>query len=95
MLSGIIDKQNIEVLKDLFSKESFFETCATLGSPVVIITDENVEKLYGKKVEAVRIVKVPSKERNLGKRTMTKRKSYKKAIVRFVGKAKIEINNTK
>jgi 3-dehydroquinate synthase len=50
MLSGIIDKQNIEVLKDLFSKESFFETCATLGSPVVIITDENVEKLYGKKI---------------------------------------------
>ena len=56
---------------------------------------QDLEKLYGKKVEAVRIVKVPSKERNLGRRTMTKRKSYKKAIVRFVGKAKIEINNTK
>jgi len=56
---------------------------------------QDLEKLYGKKVETVRIVKVPYKERNLGRRTMTKRKSYKKAIVTFVGKEKIEINNTK
>lgn len=56
---------------------------------------QDLEKLYGKKVETVRIVKVNPKTRNLGKRTMTKRKAYKKAIVTFVGKEKIEINNTK
>jgi len=56
---------------------------------------QDLEKLYGKKVATVRIVKVKPKTRNLGKKTMTKRKPYKKAIVTFVGKAKIEINNTK
>jgi len=56
---------------------------------------QDLEKLYGKKVATVRIVKVTPKTRNLGKRVMTKRKPYKKAIVTFVGKQKIEINNTK
>lgn len=56
---------------------------------------QDLEKLYGKKVDTVRIIKVTPKTRNLGRRIMTKRKPYKKAIVTFVGKEKIEINNTK
>ena len=56
---------------------------------------QDLEKLYGKKVATVRVVQVKSKTRNLGRKTMTKRKPYKKAIVTFVGKQKIEINNTK
>ncbi len=60
-----------------------------------IAIKQAMQKLYGKKVASVNLIKVPAKTRNLGKKVMTKRKPYKKAIVTFVGNEKIEINNTK
>jgi ribosomal protein L23 len=51
--------------------------------------------MYGKKVESVRIINSRPKTRSLGRRTMTKRAPFKKAIVTFQGKESIDLNNIK
>ncbi|MDD9876896.1 MAG: 50S ribosomal protein L23 [Magnetovibrio sp.] len=56
---------------------------------------QQLEKMYGKKVESVNIVNSRPKTRNLGRRTMVKRAPFKKAIVTFQGKESIDLNKIK
>lgn len=56
---------------------------------------QQLEKMYGKKVESVKIINTQPKTRNLGRRTMVKKPSFKKAVVTFQGKESIDINNIK
>lgn len=57
-----------------------------------IEAQKDLEKLYGEKIESIRVVNVPMKTRQAGKRTITRRNASKKLYVTFKSKD-VKINS--
>lgn len=56
-----------------------------------VAISRQLEALYGVKPEKVNILKVQSKERAIGRRTLTKRKAHKRALVTFPAGKDVDI----
>jgi len=69
-----------------------FKIPANIGK---IQLKQTLKAMYGTEVASVNIVKLPLKKRMAGKKTVTRRKALKKAIVTFKGNATIDINAIK
>lgn len=54
-----------------------------------------IQELYGREVESVRIVSLPAKDRQVGRRTIQKRSERKKALVKLKGDKKLDVNKVK
>jgi len=57
-----------------------------------IEAQKDLEKIYGEKIESIRVVNVPMKTRQAGKRTITRRNASKKLYVTFKSKD-VKINS--
>jgi len=57
-----------------------------------IEAQKDLEKIYGEKIESIRVVNVPMKTRKAGKRTITRRNASKKLYVTFKSKD-VKINS--